>query len=110
MAANAAFTAVTVVGESLLIDGGKVAWGTAVGPDVAGADTVIDLSSAFNGAVAMCNIVAESTAMYVCQYLRAASGAPATGKVRILAGTTDVAQSTADLKGITFTWMAIGTD
>jgi len=110
MAANAPFTAVTVVGESMLIDGGKIAWGTAVGPSDAGANTVLDLSGAFNGAVAACNIVAESTAMYVCQYARATAGAPATGKVRILEGTTDVAQSTADLKGITFTWFAVGTD
>jgi len=52
MAANAPFTAVTVVGESMLIDGGKIAWGTAVGPSDAGANTVLDLSGAFNGAVA----------------------------------------------------------
>jgi hypothetical protein len=112
MAANAPFTAVTKVGtvSNYSKEGLKTVMGTAVGPDVAGADTVLDLSAFFNGTVKSVRVQPISgTTWCSCQPV-IGTGAPATIKVNIFTGTTDVAQSTADLKGITFSWVAIGTD
>jgi hypothetical protein len=113
MAANAPFTAVTVTGivSRDPATGFCTKVGTAVGPDAAGADTVIDLSGAFGKSVEQCSItIPHATAWYNAVYNRASAGAPATGKVTIFSGTSDVAQSTADLKGITCTWIATGYD
>lgn len=113
MGASAAFTSVTLKGivSSDPISGLKCVIGTAVGPDVAGADTVLDLSAIIKKEVVGCTVtIPHATLWYNAVYALATSGAPATGKVRIFSGTTDVAQSTADLKGITCTWVAWGYD
>ena len=112
MAANAPFTAVTILGTvaNYSKEGLKTVVGTAVGPDVPGADTVLDLSTAFNGNVKTVRVQPISgTTWCSCQPV-IGTGAPASIKVNIFTGTTDVAQSGADLKGITFSWVATGTD
>jgi hypothetical protein len=111
MAANAAFTSVTKTDVvSRYNDGGKcMITGTAVGPNVAGADTVIDLSAFFT-VVDTCKVtIPHDTAWYNAVYARASAGDPATGKVRIFSGTDAVAQSEANLSGITCSWVATGT-
>lgn len=113
MAANAPFTAVTKTSTvaNYNKEGMKLVSGYATGPDVAGADTVLDLSSFFNGKVYSVKVQPiTGTTYYLCQPVLTATGtAPASIKVNIFAG-NDPAQSTSDLKGVTFGWEAIGTD
>lgn len=110
MAANAPFTSVTgKTVSNYSKDGLKVMAGTAVGPNVAGSDTVLDLSPFFNGAVKELSVQAVSgTTYYLCQPVLG-TGAPASIKVNIFAG-NDPAQSTSDLSAVTFSWRAIGSD
>jgi hypothetical protein len=111
MAANAPFTSVTgKVVSNYSPDGMKMVVGSAVGPDVAGAATVIDLSDFFNGKIYKLTIEPSvGTTYYLCQATIPATGATTSPVVNIFAG-NDPAQSTADLSAVTFSWTAVGTD
>jgi hypothetical protein len=106
------FTSVTKVGEvaSYSKEGLKTVMGTAVGPNVADPTTILDLSSAFNGKVKTIKVQPISGTTWCSCFPVIGDGTPSTVTVNIFTGTTDVAQSTANLSGITFSWVATGTD
>jgi hypothetical protein len=112
MASNAPFTSVTITGTvaNYSKEGLKTVCGTAVGPNVAGSDTVLDLSSAFNGKVKTVRVQPISGTTWCSCAPVVGDGTPSGIKVNIFSGTTDVAQSLANLAAITFSWVATGTD
>jgi hypothetical protein len=110
--AGTAFTSVALTGSVASFDntGFKRIFGTANGPSTAGVDTTLSVAAFCNGKVYDLNVQPiAGTTWYECQPI-IGTGAPASVKVNIFAGTSAVAQSTADLSAVVFFWEAIVTD
>jgi len=107
MSAHTLVTAVQV-GETL--SGVKAVAGTFTGSASYDADgSVLDLSSVFSDEVRSIIALAQGAVGKVCHYVPAGSNAPATGELAVDDGGTQ-ATAADDLSGITFDFIAIGTD
>ncbi len=116
----AAFTAVTALGCDRKSRLKKVTF-TAVGPDtydaggsvlhlgVAGGLGSLGFVERVDGCV-LIGVSAHASSKWLCTYVPATAGAPATGKIKVdlLIQATPAEEGTTDMKATTFTFEAVG--
>lgn len=105
-----AHTLLTAAQTGETLSGVKAVAGTFTGSasyDTGG--SILDLSGYFSDEVRSIIALAQGTVGKVCHYVPAASNAPATGELVVDDGGTQ-ATAADDLSGITFDFIAIGTD
>ena len=106
-----AFTVATAVNVAPTLAGVKIVAGTLTG--TASYDTggsIADLSSYFGDEVRSLIVQAQGTTEYQPCFVPGASNGAALGKVFLADGGGTQVSSTTDLSGVTFDFIAIGTD
>ncbi len=118
---TAAFTSVTALGQNRK-DKLKTVTFTAVGSALYDAGgSILDLSTAGGlgvtsgfkkrvDGVHMLGVSAHASSKWLCTYVPAAAGAPATGKLKVdlLIQATPAEEGATDMSGTTFTFVAFG--